>query len=477
MNHPAPEDPSAASRADAAGGAVVELRVGAPAHGGHFVARHEGRVVFMRHSLPGELVRARLRADDASARFWRADAVEVLEASPDRRPHPWAEADALRAAERGTLPVGGAEFGHIGLSRQRALKGEVFAEQLHRLGGMDADAVGFAGVEAVDGEHPLGLGWRTRAAFSVDAAGRLAMNAHHSDVLVPVKDMPLATDAIRSLKPWDVPLPGIARVEIAAPAAGGGVLVLLIAAPDAPAGSAERAARRLPDGVSVAAATQAAGSAADGKGSLRRLAGRTWVAEEAAGHAYRVTGEGFWQIHRRAPDVLVEAVTGLIAPSPGDAVADLYAGAGLFTLPLAAAVGPEGLVYSIEGAPGTSRDARRNAHELPQARVRQGRVERLLRPAAAEAGRDGKRFSGVVLDPPRTGAGKAVVRQIAEAAPARIAYVSCDPASFARDVADFARRGYRLASVRVLDLYPNTHHLETVGLLVPSGPGPASHNG
>ena len=124
--------------------------VGPVAHGGHCVARHEGRVIFVRHGIPGEKVRIRLTDDGESAKFWRADVVEVLEPSPDRVDHFWHAADAQRSWSHGHPPVGGAELGHISLERQRGLKADVLAEQLHRLAGVDARAVT---VEAV-GEAP-----------------------------------------------------------------------------------------------------------------------------------------------------------------------------------------------------------------------------------------------------------------------------------------------------------------------------------
>ena len=141
-------------------------------------------------------------------------------------------------------------------------------------------------------------------------------------------------------------------------------------------------------------------------------------------------------------------------------MADLYAGAGLFTAPLADAVGPSGRVLSVEGSPGTSREARKNLHASAQVEIQRGRVERVL--AAHRGG-----FDAVVLDPPRAGAGKTVVRQLIDTRPRAIAYVSCDPASFARDLGYFRRAGWKLSGLRAFDLYPHTHHLETVALLTP----------
>lgn len=442
-------------------GTEVVLDVGPVAHGGHCVARHEGRVIFVRHAIPGEKVRARLTDAEDTAKFWRADVVDVLEASPDRVDHIWRPADSGRAWAHGHPPVGGAEFGHISLARQRSLKADVLAEQLRRLAGVGQlpDSRAGTSVEAVGetSDGGSGLGWRTRASFSVTPGGRLGMHAHRSGHIIPVSEMPLATDAINTLRLWDIDLQGVDRVEVAAPANGSRPLVLLAPAQGTKPKRLRAIAAQLPDDVSVAAfdpVTEA----------VEQIRGRLWVQESAAGHDYRVTGAGFWQIHRDAPETLVGAVTEFLQGggflNPGAVVADLYAGAGLFTAVLADAVGETGSVLSVEGAPGTSRDARKNLHAAPQVEVVQGRVERVLR----QKPRD---FDALLLDPPRAGAGKAVVGQLVASHPRAVAYVSCDPASFARDVGYFRKAGWELKALRAFDLYPHTHHLETVALLAP----------
>jgi len=432
--------------------------VGPVAHGGHCVARHEGRVIFVRHGIPGEKVRIRLTEDGESAKFWRADVVEVLEPSPDRVDHFWHAADAQRSWSHGHPPVGGAELGHISLDRQRRLKAEVLAEQLRRLAGVDlavpVEAVGEAAAGA-----GTGLAWRTRAGFAVTAGGKLGMHAHRSDAVFAVREMPLAVDGINALRLWDIDLQGIERVEVAAPANGSRPLVLLVPSAGTRAKRLGAIVAQLPEDVSVAAVDLR-------KRAVTQLRGRTWVQETAAGHEYRVTGDGFWQIHRDAPETLVGAVTGFLHDggylAAGSVVADLYAGAGLFTAPLADAVGVTGSVLSVEGAPGTSRDARKNLHGAPQVEIIQGKVERVLR-------QQPRSFDALLLDPPRAGAGKAVVNQLVAAGPRAIAYVSCDPASFARDVGYFQQAGWALEGLRAFDLYPHTHHLETVALLTPRG--------
>ncbi|MGO4121947.1 class I SAM-dependent RNA methyltransferase [Arthrobacter sp. YAF16] len=432
--------------------------VGPVAHGGHCVARHEGRVIFVRHGIPGEKVRIRLTDEGESAKFWRADVVEVLEASPDRVEHFWHAADAQRSWSHGHPPVGGAELGHISLDRQRSLKSEVLAEQLHRLAGVDVPVTVEAVGEAAAGAA-TGLAWRTRAGFAVTPGGKLGMHAHRSDAVFPVREMPLAVEGINALKLWDIDLQGIERIDVAAPANGSRPLVLLVPSAGTRAKRLSAVLAQLPDDVSVARVDP-------GTGEVTQLRGRTWVQETAAGHEYRVTGDGFWQIHRDAPDTLVGAVTGFLHEggylAAGAVVADLYAGAGLFTAPLADAVGVTGSVLSVEGAPGTSRDARKNLHGASQVEIVQGKVERVLRQKP-------RNFDALVLDPPRAGAGKAVVNQLVAAGPRAIAYVSCDPASFARDVGYFQQAGWVLGELRAFDLYPHTHHMETVALLTPRG--------
>jgi len=430
---------------------LLELRIGPIAHGGHCVARHQGRVIFVRHAIPGELVRARLTENAPEAKFWRADTVEVIEPSEHRVAHFWPPADALAGPD----PVGGAEFGHIDLAHQRELKGRIVREQLQRLGSLDAAEAGFIGVQPAPGERE-GMHWRTRMAYAVDADGKLAMSAHRSHRLKAISSMPLAHRAIEECGIYAADFSGISRVEAAASSADDATVLLLLA--EAEPGAAARVAEQLDRRLNIAAFSQGTGAAADGLGALHPVRGNPWLTERVLGRDYRITGEGFWQIHRQAATVLTQRVLELTGAGAGQRIADLYAGAGLFSLPLAQEVGPRGQLYSIEGAPGTHRDAKRNLRGLTQARVIRGRVERALRSVA------GERLDAVVLDPPRAGIDKRVAAELAASAVPRICYVSCDPASFARDAGRLAARGYELRHVEVHDLYPHTHHMESIGL-------------
>jgi tRNA/tmRNA/rRNA uracil-C5-methylase (TrmA/RlmC/RlmD family) len=370
----------------------VEVRTGPVAHGGHVVARVrppvvevrapasletpgapepvEARdvVVFVRHALPGEQVLVEITEVDRT--FLRGDAVEVLEASPDRVPAP------CPLAHPGGC--GGCDFQHVSLPAQRLLKAAVVEEQLRRLARIDRTVV----VEAVE---PT-LHWRTRMQYVDLGGGRRGLRKHRSHDTVEVDDC-------------------------------------LIAAPGS-----------------------------DFRPPL--------VTEHVLGHDFRVAGDGFWQVHPEAPRVLVETVLAMLGPRPGERAVDLYAGVGLFSAFLAEAVGPGGGVVSVEGERRASELAGENLAAFPQAAVRAGRVDRVL-----EQGLGSRRVDLVVLDPPREGARRKVVEGVARLDPRAVAYVACDPAALARDLAYFRDAGYRLADLRAFDLFPMTHHVECVALL------------
>jgi len=418
--------------ADGAPGDLVELEVGPVAHGGHCVARLRaagddgpGRVVFVRHALPGERVVARLTDAGPTARFWRADAVEVLDASPDRVESAWPEA--------GPGGVGGGELAHVRLDAQRAWKSAVLSEQLQRLARVERSVP----VRALPGDDERGgLGWRTRVGFLADREGRAGMRRFRSHEVLPVTAMPLMSDALAELdllgRRW---APG-ARIEAVAPAGGDTPVVLVDDQPfDLRRGKAD--------------------PRPNARSAVReqvRVGEREW--------AYRVAAAGFWQVHREAPGALTGAVLDALGDVDGARVLDLYSGAGLFTLPLADAVGESGTVVAVEGDARAVRDARRNLHDRPRVELHAGDVAEALASGAAGPGVD-----AVVLDPPRVGAGRDVVRAVAALAPRRVVYVACDPAALARDVAYLAEEGYALRDVTGYDLFPMTHHVEAVAVL------------
>ena len=395
-------------------GETFEVEVGPVAHGGHCVARHEGRVVFVRHALPGERVRVLVTEGTSTSSYWRADAVEVLEPGESRvvPPCPWARPGLC----------GGCDWQHVSLPQQRRLKAEVVREQLARLAGIDRDVV----VEQVPGDDG-GLGWRTRVRYAVDETGQAGLRQHRSHTVVPVDwcriAHPLVVEARVPERSW----PAASAVEVAA-------------------------------------------SVATGESVVRAEDEDASVTEVVAGRQFRVGVGGFWQVHPGAAEALREAVLAGLDPRPGESALDLYCGAGLFAAALAERLGGGGRVTAVESDRGAVADARHNLADLPGVRVERGRVDHVLRRLHL------RRADLVVLDPPRSGAGRAVVDLVSRVRARRIAYVACDPAALARDLRWFGERGYALADLRAFDLFPMTAHVECVAVLSRqrAAPGPES---
>ena len=393
-------------------GRRFEVEVGPVAHGGHCVARHEGRVLFVRHALPGERVEIEV-TEDRGGSFCRADAISVLTAAPGRVEPP------CPVARPGGC--GGCDWQHASGAEQRALKGFVVAEQLRRLAGVD---------RAVEVEELAGglLRWRSRTRLAIDEDGRAGFHAHRSHRVVPVSDCPIAApgtvDAVTG-RGWT---PG-AELEVTLDARGHTHVRELVSGPG-----------RRPV-------------------SVRRVAGDGVAVERAARRQWRLSAHGFWQVHPDAADVLAEVVGDWSAAAAGACGWDLYSGVGLFAAVLADQVGPQGTVVAVESTASAAEEAADNLADLPQVRVFRGRVERVLTAGSLPAP------DVVVLDPPRKGAGRDVVAAIAAQHPARVVYVACDPAALARDLATFATHDYRLERLRAFDTFPMTHHVECVALL------------
>lgn len=402
-------------------GREVELDATNIAHGGICVARLDGRVVFVSDAIPGERVMARI-TDDDKPKFWRADTVRVLEASDHRRPHPWAEAALERdPAQR----AGGAEFGHIDTGHQRVLKAQVLREALARFGGVERDTT----VEPLPGPED-GTGWRTRVRLHVSDAGVVGPYVARSHTVIPVTDLPLAVDELREVAPLDEQFAAdTGHVDLIAPSTSGARLVI--------------------------------GNQA-----------KTVIRERVGDREFRVDDTGFWQVHRAAAETLSSAVVEAIDESLFDARAanlDLYGGVGLLAAAVADRFGATTRITTVESDARATEHAAENLAEWVGAAAVTGRVEQWLRARTSEATTaERARFASasVVLDPPRAGAGKAVLDALVALGPAQIVYVACDPVAFARDVGLLAERGYELGGLRAFDLFPMTHHVEAVAVLV-----------
>ncbi len=419
--------------------ALVELELGAVANGGVCVARLDGRVVFVRHGLPGERVRVRL-TDDRQARYWRGDAVEILRPSPDRVEPPCPHA--------GPGACGGCDWQHASLPAQRRFKAAVVAEQLRRLAGIDHP------VEVLElPGAPDGLGWRTRVRFAVDPEGTVGLRRHRSHEVMPVPGCRIAHPLVLATGADRDDQPGAASVEVVtSPETGDTVVTVTPSGP--PAGGSR------PSGgpATGAAAGQVAGDAA-GPVPAPKI-----VTRRSGGRSFPLEPEVFWQVHPAAVDILVGEVLAALRPAAGETAFDLYGGAGPFAAALAGAVGPTGQVVLVESDEAAVRAAARSLGDQPWVSIRGVRV---TAPVIDNLLPRGQRPDVVVLDPPRAGAGAHVMRAVLAGRPRAVAYVACDPASLARDLAVAAPAGYGLASLRGFDLFPMTQHVECVAVLTP----------
>lgn len=439
----APKVPSG----DSLVGERYEVEVGPVAHGGgHCVARHEGRVLFVRHTLPGERVIAEITDGTTTSRFLRADAVEVLDAAKDRiaAPCPFS----------GPGLCGGCDWQHVTPGGQRKLKGQVLTEQLAKLAGLTPAEAGWDGsVEPVGGKLPAGEvpAWRTRVQYAVDReSGSVGLRKHRSHDIQPIDRCLIAAEGVTELGIESRDWTGLVSVDAIAASGSSDRQVILRPAPGEQLPLVE-----LDKPVSI--------TRVDEQDLFHRVHGRTFVRERAAGRTWRVSDGGFWQIHPEAPDTLVDAVLDGLDPQWGEMALDLYCGVGLFAGALADRVGEEGAVLGIESSKRAVEDARHNLAALENVRIECDRVETLLPRTGITA------TDLIVLDPPRAGAGRETVAHLAGLEARRIAYVACDPAALARDLAFFREGGYRPVSLRAFDLFPMTHHFECVAILEPVG--------
>lgn len=386
-------------------GDLIEVSIEKVAHGGHFIARHEGAVIFVRHAIPGEQCTIEITSTGSS--FNRADVVSVSQPSEFRVVAP------CQFSHRNGC--GGCDFQHITPAYQRKLKSDVIAEQFSRIAKMDVQ------VEVEEVGAPIG--WRTRAIATTNRNGKLGFFKSRSHSIAPVDNCIICVDAMKFSEIATRPLKGDVRVEISASNTGERTIAL------APTRGEEKA--RITEGPAV-------------------------LHENVDGRTLEVSQESFWQSHKDAPELLTNAVLDFAQLQSGEHVLDLYGGVGLFTAAIIDQVGATGHVDLIEGSKIATEDARRNFAQYKNITVATGDVAKLLpRITSADV---------VVLDPPREGAGKDVISQLSVLNPRAIIYVACDPAALARDTAYLQDHSYSLAGLRAFDLFPMTHHIECVAL-------------
>ncbi|OBK77892.1 class I SAM-dependent RNA methyltransferase [Mycobacterium sp. 1274761.0] len=392
----------------------LTLTAGPPANGGSCVARHEGRVVFVRYALPGERVRVRVVAERGS--YWHADVVEVLEPSPDRI--------GSLCPIAGVDGAGCCDLSFAAPEAARRIKGAVVANQLAKLGGYHWRDEDDASAEPIgDG---AATGWRTRIRLDTADDGSVGFHRYHSaDVVSDLRCGQLPEHALDGLAERRWP-PG-AHLHIALDDDGQRHVVQ-------------------------------AGPRSKGRPTTRVVEGAYEATQRIGGRVWRVPVTAFWQAHRDAAAVYSGLVAHWAQLSAGMTAWDLYGGAGIFAAVLGEAVGDGGRVLTVDTSRAASRAARTALADLAAVSVVNDSVRRAL---TAEP----QRADVAVLDPPRSGAGREVIDLLAGVEVPRILHIGCEAASFARDVGLYLRHGYRIEELRVFDSFPLTHHIECVAVL------------
>ena len=443
-----------------------------------------------------------------------------------------------RAAATGVPELlGGMEYGHINLDEQRRYKTDIVRTQINRLGGLPLESPLLTNLMVEElplRDNNEGLSWRTRVRYTVTkvrahdseekngeqnggkkspaVTWRVGMHPYRASQPVPVVDFPLAATELRNLQLEQLNLRGVREVEATVSSRGRVLLQFIVD----PRFSVEEVAKDIEQQASDAWGLLAKRkislfftpqSTSNGKPKRRRPgsahspyrrvpegdqllgAGLRSVTEEVTfgsrRFSYQVSAGGFWQIHRAAPSTMVGTMLTMLRPQEGECTLDLYAGAGLFTAALADAVGATGTVVSIEGSPVTHKDARSNfapdgcsrTENSADTRIEviRGDVARHLvdLKTALEFG-EIPAIDAVVLDPSREGANRTTLERLDALDPKRILYVACDPASLGRDTGILRELGWDMVQLRAFDMYPNTHHVETVALFerAPAKPRP-----
>ncbi|MDF7664096.1 RsmD family RNA methyltransferase [Bifidobacterium sp. ESL0763] len=427
------------------------VRIERYADQGRCVAHIDGRVVFVRFALPGELDTIELdEPHNRDDRFWTGEVVEVKEASDDRVEPVWPLAGPLSQGGG----VGGADLVHVSLPGQLKWKSAVITGQMRRMGHLELDEVPVARMDGDNDEK--GLHWRTRIELIADEEGRVSMRRRASHTRVRIDTMPLATRALlavaRERKLFDESFEPGAKIRIAVPE-------------PRDIHTSRASHKALLEAIGDNYAITVDGRLHAGSKRLKEI-----VDVDGKRYKYGVEAGGFWQVHRMAPPTLAKHVMRLVSQELSGVRSatlwDLFSGSGLFTVPLAHTFAHT-KVLSVEGGRMAVRNAERNLHIARDSNVTalQGDVSRRLRDLPADLAEP----DVVVLDPPRAGAKAKVCRQIAEAGARSIVYIACDETSLARDTATLTTLGYALKNIQAFDIYPQTHHVETVALFTRDG--------
>jgi 23S rRNA (uracil1939-C5)-methyltransferase len=450
---------------------TIELTLDGIAHGGEAIGRYDGKAIFVPYAIPGE--RVRVEIVEEKERWARARLLEVLDPSSDRiaPPCPYFGPDRC----------GGCQWQHIAYERQAELKAEIVADQLRRLGRIAnpavVDTLVLADPQTPNGEadsddyesappalaperstgatlrspagnhgpHPeitlLDFGYRNHIRFDLTTDGRLGFRQADGGEIIPIDRCLLLHERLDELHAaLDVAWPELTAVSLRTGINTGQGMILM-----------ETAGEDLPElEIDVAAACVVLTAR-----GIQPLIGEPWTEEEVAGRRYRVSAESFFPANTVGAEALVEVVRSYVDLRPTDVLLDVGCGVGLFALALAEFAAE---VIGIEASPAACEDFAHNAGDLPHISLHEGAVSDVLPALRAQ----GQHVDVAVMVPLRTGAGEAVIGEVAAFRPRRIVYVASDPATLARDGIHLAAAGYRLVEAQPVDTAPQTAHVETV---------------
>ena len=379
-------------------GDIVTLDIGVIAHGGHFIARHNNQVVFVRHAISGEIAKVKITSVNSKLAF--GDAIEIIKVSSARVKPP------CKYSTPGGC--GGCDFQHISLDEQQKLKKIIIQDQFKRIAKIDINP------DIISTDPFSGLHWRSRLDLAISNNGKPGLHSHKSNKVIEIDKCLIAVDKINESYVFNKNWESLDRLNMSVSSEN------------------ELHINRF-------------GKTIFGSGELK---------EVVEGNTYIVSPKSFWQSHINAPRLLLKQVIKHACIKSGDIVCDLYGGAGLFAFPIAELLGDSGEIHLIERDNDCIKDAKKMLHGKKNIIIHHGKVEQKLGKI--------KNIDIIILDPPRNGAGKQVIHQIIDKSPKSIVYVSCNPASLARDTKILLENNYILDTLMVLDLFPMTHHIECI---------------
>ena len=377
---------------------IITLSIGPIAHGGHFIARHNGQVIFVRHAITDEIAIVKITSIGSKIAF--GDAIEILKPSKDR----------VIAPCKYSSPelCGGCDFQHISTAAQLKLKQLVVEEQFERIANIKISP------EILNAGIVSGLHWRTHLDFAISNNGKVGLYSFKTKEVVEIDECLIAVNAINQLDIFKSKWEGDERLSVFASSL---------------------------KEVSIHRSDQ-------------KISGPSKINEVVEGNSYTISHGSFWQSHKNAPKILIKKIIEFANIELGDRVCDLYGGVGLFTAPILKVIGEIGEIHLIESNSRCIKDAKKIFENKKNVIIHHGKVEQKLGKI--------KNIDVIIMDPPRTGATKQVINQIIEKKARSIVYISCDPASLARDTKVLLKNYYSLEKIVGIDLFPMTQHIECI---------------